>query len=118
MLHTRCDAALRDVRADFERTLAVLREENSTLRRMLEAASRRADDLSVALAKSVVVQATPLPAPPSIPRKRTSAEAIQGLGNLLDPVPFGDTTGLFDNARAASLMAAEDDDGAAATAAA
>ena len=116
MLHTRCDAALRDARADYERTLAVLREENSTLRRMLEASSARADTLTLELAKTVVVQPTPRPAPPSISR-RASRDPIPGLGNLLDPVPFGDAAGSFATEAAASLMGAEDDGPAAATAA-
>lgn len=118
MLHTRCDAALRDARADFERTVAVLREENSTFRRLLEAADRRIDILLTEVAKASVVTATPVPAPPSIVKRRTPNDPIRGLENLLDEVPLGHEAGSFDNARAASLMAAEDDDGAPAASAA
>jgi hypothetical protein len=118
MLHTRCDAALRDARADYERTVVVLREENATLRRMLEAAQARVDALTTDLVKSLAVTAPPVPtAPASLPR-RTPTDPIRGLGNLLDEVPFGDPAGSFADATAASIMAAEDDDGAPASAAA
>jgi len=103
----------------FERTLAVLREENSMLRRVLETASARADQLTTEYVKALVVQPTSCsPTPPSpIPTRRpTSADPIRGLGNVLDPVKIGDPDGEFSSLRAASLMAAEeDDDGAAAT---
>jgi hypothetical protein len=117
MLHTRCDAALRDARADYERTVVVLREENATLRRMLEAAQTRVDALTTDLVKSLAIVPTPQPAPPSVSRK-TSTNPIRGLENLLDPLNLGDPNGEFSSERAASLMAAEDDDGAPASAAA
>lgn len=111
MLHTRCDQALLAARSDFERTLAILREEVSSLTRSLERANRRNDDLSLELARSLVVQPTLTPAPPSIVRKPTARDPISGLGNLLDDVPLGDPAGLFESAAAASLMSAEEDDG-------
>lgn len=119
MFHDRCDHALRTAREDFERTLVVLREENSTLRRMLEAAATRADALLTELAKSVAVQPTPKPAPaPVADRRPTSKDPIEGLGNVLDPVDFGHHAATFNSPRAASLMLADDEspDGAAAAA--
>lgn len=109
-------AALASARAEFERTLIVLREENSTLRRMLEAAATRADTLLTELARSLVVQATPAPTPGPRPRLPVSADPIRGLGNVFDHLKPGDPDGEFASLAAASLMAAEDDDGAAATA--
>ena len=105
--------AREEARADFERTLAVLREENSTLRRMLEGASTRADTLATELARSLVMQAPPSPKPgPAVPPpvRRTSVDPIAGLGNLLDPVKIGAPEGEFETVRAASLMAVTDDD--------
>lgn len=105
-------AARAECRQDFERTLAVLREENSTLRRMVESASTRADTLATELARSLVIQA-PAPKPgPAVPPpvRRTSPDPIAGLGNLLDPVPLGHPEGEFDRVSAASLMAITDDD--------
>lgn len=108
-----------DVRADFERTLTVLREENSTLRRMVEAQSARADMLLLELTKSTVhaVNSAPINTggpPVTATRRPTSADPIRGLGNVLDPVKLGHPDGEFTSEAAASLMAAEDDDVAAA----
>jgi hypothetical protein len=116
MLHTRCDAALADARATFERVIAVLREENSLLRRHLEAAHRRADEQATALVKSLVVSATPLPtvAPD---RRPTSKDPIAGLGNVLDDLPLGHPDGVFTDERAASLMMADEPPHGARTAA-
>jgi len=104
---------------NFERTLAVLREENSMLRRVLETASARADQLTTEYVRALVVQPTPLPTtqePRPALHRPTGKDPIKGLGNVLDPVPFGHPEGAFDSQRAASLMAAEeDDDGVAAT---
>lgn len=100
--------AIATARTDFERTLAVLREENSTLRRMLEAASQRADGLALEIAKSMVIQATPPPQPVEV--KRTSRDPIAGLGSIFDPVAHDHPEATFTDARAASLMAAEEDD--------
>jgi len=117
MLEAARAQAIAIAREDFERTVAILREENSTLRRMLEATAARADTLSIELARSLVVQAPALrPAPASVPPRRTSADPIKGLGNVLDPIPLGNPEGEFDSVRAASLMAAEDDDGVASAA--
>lgn len=102
--------------ADFERTLVVLREENATLRRMLETSNARADQLANDLARSVIVSpgfTSPGPAgtPVSeLPPRRTSTDPVRGVGNMLDPVPFTDPMGEFTDARAASLMAADEDD--------
>jgi hypothetical protein len=106
-------AAVDRARVEFERTLAVLREENSTLRRMLEASALRADSLTTEVARSLVVQPTPGPTPPPAAlvglRKPTGRDPIQGLGNVLDPVPIGDPHGEFSSLRAASLMMAEEE---------
>lgn len=108
--------ALESSRLDSERTLAVLREENSTLRRMLEATAARADTLTTELARSLVMTApAPRPGgltpPPPAVRVPTSPDPIRGLGNILDPVPFTDPDGEFRSVEAASLMAVEEDDG-------
>lgn len=103
-------AADRD-REHFERTVAVLREENSTLRRMLEAAQRRQDELLGELVKSLATTAAPARQPlASAPPKRTSRDPIDGLGNVLDPVPYDHAMASFTSERAASLMGAEDED--------
>lgn len=102
---------LRAQRDDFERTLTVLREENSTLRRMLEAAQRRQDDLLAELVKSLATSAAPARPPLTVaPPKRTSKDPIEGLGNVLDPVGYDHPMASFTNERAASLMGAEDED--------
>lgn len=106
------DDALTCTRDTFERTLAVLREENSTLRRLFEAAAARADQLALELTKAVVIQPTPRPLA-AVPPRRTSREPVPGVGNVLDPVTLGDPAGMFDTVAAASLMAAEDDASAA-----
>jgi len=104
-------ATLAALTAAYERTLTVVREENSTLRRMLEAAQARADAATAELVRSLAVTAAapaaPLRAAP--PAGRTSRDPIEGLGNILDPVPFGDPNGMFSNERAASLMFAEEE---------
>jgi len=116
------DDAVTTIAGNFERTLAVLREENSTLRRMLEAEGARANQLLLELTKAAVLSAATSVAGPaaahvgSPPPRRTSKDPVPGVGNLLDPVPFGDKAGLFDTEAAASLMAAEDDDGISAAA--
>lgn len=98
------------MRETFERTLAVVREENATLRRMLEAQTARADRLSLEITKSAAVSPLPRPEPAAVPRRRTSRDPIEGLGNVLEPVGFEDEHATFTSERAASLMAAEDDD--------
>jgi len=104
---------------NFERTLAVLREENSMLRRVLETASARADQLTTEYVRALAMNPMPggpTPPPPIAGRRPTSPDPIRGLGNVLDPVKIGDPDGEFSSLRAASLMAAEeDDDGVAAT---
>lgn len=110
-----------EAREDFERTLAILREENSTLRRLLEAQTARADQLAIDLIRGLAVQAPRIntggPPVTSI-RRPTGKDPIAGLGNYLDEVPIGDPNGLFTSAAAASLMAAEEDDGPATAASA
>ena len=111
-------ATVDGARVYFERTLVVLREENSMLRRVLETASARADQLTTEYVRALVVQPTPAPIATvtAMTRRPTSSDPIRGLGNVLDPVKIGDPDGEFTSLRAASLMAAEeDDDGAAAT---
>lgn len=103
-----------EARADFERTLVILREENSTLRRMLEAQTARADQLATDLIRGLAVQAPRITTggpPVTAIRRPTGKDPIAGLGNVLDPVDFGDPNGQFASAAAASLMAAEEDDG-------
>lgn len=106
-------------RETFERTLCVLREENSTLRRMLEQSNARADTLALDLARAVVVQ-TPVVTPQlaSVPPRRTSRDPIEGLGNVFAPVPFDHADSTFNDARAASLMYAEEESNGTAPAAA
>lgn len=107
-------ATLDRAREGYERTLAVLREENSTLRRMVEASNSRGDSLTTELARSLVVQPTPPPvlAAPTLIRRPTSPDPIRGLGNVLDPVKIGDPDGEFESIDAASLMAIEESDNA------
>lgn len=99
-------------RVEYERTLAVLREENSTLRRMLEATQRRADDATAELVKSLATSTRPVAAPlAAVPpaAARTSRDPIKGLESMFDPVPFDHPLSSFTNERAASLMDAEDE---------
>lgn len=101
------------MRETFERTLAVVREENATLRRMLEKEAAHADRLLTEITKSLAVQApTPVAhaGTPARPPARTSRDPIEGLGNVLEPVGFEDEHATFTSERAASLMAAEDED--------
>lgn len=112
-------AARREWRDIFERTLCVLREENSTLRRMLEQSNSRADSLALDLARAVVVQAPAItPQVASVPPRRTSRDPIEGLGNIFAPVDYTHPDATFGNERAASLMQAEEDEPDGATAAA
>ena len=99
---------LETLQASFERTLTILREENATIRRMLEQATKRADDLAGELARSFVLGAfgpemrrptITAPAPP-----RTSRDAVPGLGNVFDPVAFDDPRGSFRSEAEASLL--------------
>jgi hypothetical protein len=99
----------REQRTGFERTLAVLREENSTLRRLCEQTAQRADALTAETIRALVAQSAPLrpvmaerPDPPA--RSRTSRHPIPGLGNVLDPVPLGDPNGTFASEADASLL--------------
>lgn len=91
-------------RQDFERTLAVLREENSTMRRLFEAATTRADTLAAEMARQIVLAQAPVSTAVVPPRARTSRDPIAGLGNVLDPVPIGDPDGLFATLDEASLL--------------
>jgi len=91
----------------FERTLAILREENSTLRRLFELTTNRADNLAGELARSLVVGAFgPDARRPTmaVPHPPTSRDPINGLGNVLDPVPFDDPRGQFKSEAEASLL--------------
>jgi hypothetical protein len=100
-----------EAREDFERTVAVLREENSTWRRAFEAATARADALLTELTRSVAgIQPVAAPPPVPAPPRRTTKDPIDGLGNVLDPVPLGDPMGMFTTERAASLMLADEDE--------
>jgi len=92
-------------RTDFERTLAILREENSTMRRMFEAAALRADNLAAEMARQIVLaQAPPHPALVSAEAPRTSRDPIHGLGNVFAPVPLGDPDGTYATEEEASLL--------------
>ena len=99
---------LETLQASFERTLTILREENATMRRMLEQATKRADDLAGELARSFVLGAfgpemrRPVMTAPTPPR--TSRDPINGLGNILDPLPFGDPRGTFQSEAEVSLL--------------
>jgi hypothetical protein len=97
---------LEALQASFERTLTILREENSTLRRMLEQATKRADDLAGELARSFVLGAFgPDTRRPTITAPvRTSRDAVPGLGNVFDPVALGDPRGTFATEDEASLL--------------
>lgn len=97
------------LRETFERTLAVVREENATLRRMLEASDARARDLLLEITKAQAIQPTPRPEA-TRPIGRTPKDPIKGLENAFAPVTFEDPQASFTSARAASLMAVEDDD--------
>jgi len=103
----------REQRTGFERTLAVLREENSTLRRLCEQTAQRADALAAETIRALVAQSgvgpdarrpviAERPDPPA--RSRTSRHPIPGLGNVLDPVPLGDPNGTFASEADASLL--------------
>lgn len=98
----------------YERALAIVREENSQLRRLLDAAHRRTDQLTTDLVKSLATSAAPaalpLTAPPPAVARRTSRDPIEGLGNAFDPVPYDHPLSSFTNERAASLMDAEDEE--------
>lgn len=97
-------------REGFERTTAVLREENATLRRMLEGAQRRGDELSLELTKALAIggvgpngtltsRREPTPSRPA-----TSRDPIRGLGDIFAPVPLGDPDGTFKELADASLL--------------
>lgn len=106
-------ADLKNQERIFERTLAVLREENSTLRRLCEQTAQRADALAAETIRALVAQSgvgpdarrpvmAERPDPPA--RPRTSRHPIPGLGNVLDPVPLGDPNGTFASEADASLL--------------
>lgn len=100
-------AVLQAITDSFERTLAVLREENATLRRLYEAEHARGDRLLDEIARQAVQYAMPRPMPPNIPtvpRARTSRDPIGGLGNVLEPLPFGDPNGMFKSEQDAALV--------------
>lgn len=100
-------------REEFERTLVVLREENSTFRKIAEGASARADSLVAELAKSIVVSAPPprAPAMPTVPIAPTSKDPIRGLGDVFAPVDFTDPDSTFKNIDEASLLFPSTDGG-------
>lgn len=105
-------------RQDFERTLAILREENSTMRRLFEMATTRADALAADLARQIVLAQAPPVGPTGPPlRTRTSRDPIAGLGNVFDPVKIGDPDGLFATLDEASLLFPSTDGGGEAEAA-
>lgn len=91
----------------FERTLAVLREENTTLRKLLEAAHQRTDQQATELTRLLATSAVPRMAPnvPTVPpRPRTSRDPIDGLGNVFDPVDYKDPRGMFKSEQEAALV--------------
>jgi hypothetical protein len=103
-------AALLRQREDFERTLIVLREENSLLRRLLEAAHRRSDQQAADLTRALTTAPParpPLTAPAEAPR-RTSKDPL-GVGSLFEPVDYKHPEATFTSADAAALMYAEDE---------
>lgn len=97
-------------REGFERTSAVLREENTTLRRMLEASHRRAEELSLELTKAFAIGGVgpngTLAArrEPTAPRAQTSRDPIRGLGDIFAPVKLGDPDGTFKTEDEATLL--------------
>lgn len=99
-------AVLSAITESFERTLAVLREENATLRKLLEAAHARTDQQATELTRLLATSAVPRIAPnmPTVPRARTSRDPIEGLGNVFDPLPHGDPRGMFKSEMDAALV--------------
>lgn len=106
------DRGRTEANADFERLLAVLREEMSDLRRDRDCQLSRADAAADLLLQHLGARAISLAGQQeeaaATERKIRGISTLAQLGDPTEDLPLGDPRGTFKTAKEASLFAGED----------